>query len=405
MQSSNYTFVITQTSILMIDLVTYEQRIVDAMSCPRLYNKVTTLIQTDDLAAAYELMANKTDEVVDVDAIRAECMSAIIETRTRGRFTMEGWTNGDNSREWKVSYTPSTGGERMYIHGTFFERILAAFDDDGVMEVMEKFLVAAESNPYSNIAPVDLFEFLAVNSHPITTDGHFLAFKIVRNDLYDLHSGTVYHGIGTEVALDPKDVDFNRSVTCSTGLHFCSKDYLPQYGGFFGRSEPAAVLVVKISPSEVAAFPRDYNNAKGRAVKYTVVARLPERDCRAAIEAITSLHIIDDSDIANICMNAQIQSRNTVTAAKTERSVLAFANEVDTTVTNEVNKRVTAAGPVPTIAHVGWIVMSHYVTQNAAIPIQCVANAKSRAEARVIAKRYNEDFATDTLVYRVWDNR
>lgn len=403
MHSNNYTFVVTKTNILMLDRSTYEQRIVDAMSCPRLYNKVTNLIQANDLAAAYELMANKTDEVIDVNAIRAECLSAIIETRTHGRFTMEGWTSGDDSREWKVSYTPSTGGERMYIHGTFFQRILAAFDDDAVMEVMEKFLVAAESNPYSTIAPVDLFEFLAVNNHPITTDGHFLAFKIVRNDLYDLHSGTVYHEIGSEVALDPKDVDFNRSVTCSTGLHFCSKDYLPQYGGFFGRSESAAVLVVKISPSEVAAFPRDYKNAKGRAVKYTVVARLPEHDCKAAIDAITSLHIIDESDIVNICMNAQAQSRNTVTAAKTEQSMIAFTNKVDVTVTDEVNKRVAAAGPVPTIAHVGWVVMSHSVTQN--LPIQCVANAKSRAEARVIAKRYNDDFATDTLVYRVWDNR
>lgn len=403
MGSTAFTYVITSTNILMMSIDTYEQRIVDAMTCPRLYNRVANAIRSGDLDIAFEIMANREDETIDVDKIRAECVATITESRTNGRFTVESWTVGQEEAEWKVSYVPSGSVEPMYIHGKFFERILASFDDDCAMESLNRFLDAAESNPYTNIAPVDLFEFLAVNNHPITTDGHFLSFKIVRQDLYDLYTGKVYHGIGTEVALDPSEVNFNRSVTCSSGLHFCSKDYLPSYGGFYGRNEDSAVLIVKISPAEVAAFPRDYNNAKGRAVKYTVVAQMPAGEYTRIIESITSHHIIDEKDIVHICINAKMESNANRNIGDVKQAAAKFVQDVEQAAVKQFNELVAAAGPVPTIAHVGWIVMAYNTATKA--NIRCVANAGSRAAARAIAARYNEDFRTDSVGYRVWDNR
>jgi len=69
----------------------------------------------------------------------------------------------------------------------------------------------------------------------------------------------------------PRDkVDNDRNRTCSTGLHFCSKTYLPAFGGSSGYR----VMIVKVSPEDVVAIPSDYKNAKGRACKYEVVGEI-----------------------------------------------------------------------------------------------------------------------------------
>ena len=65
------------------------------------------------------------------------------------------------------------------------------------------------------------------------------------------------------------DVDDNRDNTCSTGLHFCSKDYLNSFGG-------ARTVIVKINPRDVVSIPSDYNQTKGRACRYEVVGEIDQ---------------------------------------------------------------------------------------------------------------------------------
>jgi hypothetical protein len=100
---------------------------------------------------------------------------------------------------------------------------------------------------------------------PITRDGCFLAFKSVRSDYFDHHSGKFNNSPGNRVSMPEDEVNTNRDETCSRGLHFCSYDYLNMYGGS-GRT-----IIVKVNPRHVMAIPRDYGFQKGRASEYLVV--------------------------------------------------------------------------------------------------------------------------------------
>jgi hypothetical protein len=125
------------------------------------------------------------------------------------------------------------------------------------------------TNP-SKRAVDELYGFLEKNSLPITPDGHFLAYKKVRNDYLDIHSGTMDNSVGKIVEMERNEVDDNKDRTCSSGLHFCSQDYLPH----FGNGSDNRVVILKINPRDVVSIPSDYNNAKGRACRYEVVGEI-----------------------------------------------------------------------------------------------------------------------------------
>ena len=108
----------------------------------------------------------------------------------------------------------------------------------------------------------------------ITEDGHFLAYKRVRNNYTDLHSGRFDNTVGSNPAMLRNDVDDNRDRTCSRGLHFCAKHYLPSFGAGTGNR----VMVVKVNPADVVSIPSDYNNAKGRTWTYEVVGEVGSDD-------------------------------------------------------------------------------------------------------------------------------
>lgn len=410
MSDQRFNYVVTDSSIWVFDLDTYDEVVIDATCNPRLYVQARDAIRARDYASVFGMHSNKASNVVDLQQVISDCTTSMVTARTNGRFTLQGWTTQSDDQdptesEWRLSYVPKNGSAPVCcVSGKFFDRVLSAFNDPHVLQVMEKFLDNVECNEYTSIAPVDLFEFLAVNNHPITTDGEFLAFKIVRSDLYDFHTASIYHGIGDVISLDPSEVDFNRQHTCSSGLHFCSKDYLPQYGGFFGKSDESTILVLKINPRDVAAFPRDYNNAKGRAVRYQVVAQISPTMYNEVISTLTQLEVVDVDDISRIVSEAAWKSSKTVAANRSGSQLRAeFNNDVQQAVNDAVNGAAIAVGPVPTIPHIGWVVIS--TRAKTGETIQCVGNATSRAQAREIAKKFNSDYGSDTVVYRVWDNR
>ena len=100
----------------------------------------------------------------------------------------------------------------------------------------------------------------------------FLAFKNVRNDYRDIHSGNFDNSIGQVCEMPRNGVDEDKDRTCSAGLHFCSIEYLPH----FSDSNGGHTMIVKINPRDVVAIPADYNNTKGRTCKYEVVAEYKE---------------------------------------------------------------------------------------------------------------------------------
>lgn len=130
------------------------------------------------------------------------------------------------------------------------------------------FLENLLSNP-SQDSINETYLFLEHNDLPITEDGHFLAYKAVRYDFMDCHSGTFDNSPGKTVEMPREGVNPNRHETCSTGLHFCSRSYIGIYSGGSNR-----LVVVKINPRDVVSIPSDYNNAKGRCCKYVVLEEI-----------------------------------------------------------------------------------------------------------------------------------
>jgi hypothetical protein len=146
------------------------------------------------------------------------------------------------------------------------DRILAFIKEGLPFDPMVKFLENLLGNPSRN-AVQELYLFLEDNMLPITPDGHFLAYKKVREDYRDIHSGQFDNSVGQVCEMPRNEVCDIRDRTCSSGLHFCSKEYLPCFGSCRGNR----VVIVKINPADVVSIPSDYNNAKGRTARYEVI--------------------------------------------------------------------------------------------------------------------------------------
>jgi len=145
-------------------------------------------------------------------------------------------------------------------------RMIQMLQDGFPIEPMVNFMENLYKNP-SHRAVTELYGFLEKNNLPITPDGHFLAYKKVRANFLDVHSGTMDNSVGQIVEMERHEVNDNKDQTCSTGLHFCGMSYLNSFGG-------DRTVIVKVNPADVVSIPSDYNEAKGRACRYEVIGEL-----------------------------------------------------------------------------------------------------------------------------------
>ena len=169
-------------------------------------------------------------------------------------------------------YVSIVGGDVFWkgqpFHNALATRMIEMYQDGFPIDPMIRFMENLMNNP-SKRSVDQVYGFLEKNKLPITEDGYFLAYKRVREDYKDIHSGTFDNSIGQVVSMDRNLVDDNPDSHCSTGLHFCSETYL----GSFGNSHQP-VMILKINPADVVSIPTDYDGAKGRCMKYEVVAQV-----------------------------------------------------------------------------------------------------------------------------------
>jgi roadblock/LC7 domain-containing protein len=178
----------------------------------------------------------------------------------------------------------SVQGEALFwkgeeLHSTLAMRMIRMLQEGFPVEPMVAFMENLMQNP-SKRAVTELYGFLEKNQLPITPDGHFLAYKKVKGDFTDCHTGKMDNSVGMIVEMERNRVDDDKNVTCSTGLHFCGMSYLSHFGG-------ARTVIVKINPRDVVSIPTDYNEAKGRACRYEVIGELgvnPEEAFTAPVQ-------------------------------------------------------------------------------------------------------------------------
>jgi hypothetical protein len=157
------------------------------------------------------------------------------------------------------------------VHNLLTKRVISFMQQDLPFKPLLNFLYNLMENP-SYRAVNELYDFLDVGELPITEDGYFLAFKNVRADYKDIHSGSFDNSVGSICEMPRYKVDEDKDRTCSSGLHFCSINYLPH----FSDSNGGHTMIVKINPKDVVSIPADYNNTKGRCSRYEVIGEYTE---------------------------------------------------------------------------------------------------------------------------------
>lgn len=145
-------------------------------------------------------------------------------------------------------------------------RLLAFVRDKLPIGPLKLFLTKLYSNP-SHASIQALYDFLEHKNLPITEDGDFLAYKAVRDNYKDKHSGTIDNHVGAVVEMPRNAVDDERDNHCSAGLHAGAMEYV---SGFKGPND--IILIVKINPADVVSVPKDCNCTKLRCCRYEVVA-------------------------------------------------------------------------------------------------------------------------------------
>lgn len=126
------------------------------------------------------------------------------------------------------------------------------------------FLDLCQANPNQESVK-DLFAFLEHNNISITEDGHFVAYKRVRDDFKDHQTASLDYSVGKEVSMPREDVCHDRTKTCAEGLHVAAY----RYADTMYTNGP--MIEVKVSPYDVCAVPEDYNNEKMRVCKLHVL--------------------------------------------------------------------------------------------------------------------------------------
>jgi hypothetical protein len=149
------------------------------------------------------------------------------------------------------------------------QKILSFMEQDLPHEPLIAFAKKLGENP-SNRSVQQLYTFLEKNNHPITDSGNFIAYKKVRDNWFDCHSGTFDNSPGKVIKMPRNQVDENPNQTCSHGLHVANWSYAHSFyaGG--------KMLQVEVNPKDVVAVPTDYNNAKMRVCEYKVIGEVSE---------------------------------------------------------------------------------------------------------------------------------
>lgn len=158
------------------------------------------------------------------------------------------------------------------VDSSLTRRIVAMLKEGKKVNAMLKFMDNLFKNP-DQASINELYDWLMQCNMPITDDGCFMAYKAVRSDYKDKHSGTMDNSVGAVPMMPRKAVDPDRRNECSRGLHFCSLNYVKSFYGSGDR-----LLGVKVNPKDVVSIPKDYNYSKGRAWRYEIILEVADKD-------------------------------------------------------------------------------------------------------------------------------
>lgn len=144
-------------------------------------------------------------------------------------------------------------------------RILDAIENKYSVNYLLNFYENAKENPDQRSID-ELYMFLQHKNIPIDDDGYILAYKSIRSNWTDWHTGTVTNKIGQTPTMPRDYVNDDRYIGCSKGYHAGSLEYAQSFGG-----NDKIIVIVKINPKDVVSVPIDCSFQKMRVCSYEVV--------------------------------------------------------------------------------------------------------------------------------------
>lgn len=153
------------------------------------------------------------------------------------------------------------------VHNAVCEKILEFMREQFSIDPLVKFLEKLMLNP-SHHSVNSLYEFLDRHGIVIDEDGDILAYKKVKDDFKDYHSGSLDNSVGQVVSLPRNKISDDPSHHCHFGLHcgaltYARDEFHPGQG---------QIVVVKVNPSNVVSVPNDHNCRKMRVCEYKVIS-------------------------------------------------------------------------------------------------------------------------------------
>lgn len=192
-------------------------------------------------------------EKADVEDIRALLdPKRMIEVVSKGRLVARGDVVYDKVKGRDL---PKAVADRLQ------QAISAGKDTEPVFRFWERL----SQNP-SHRSIEGCLTFLDHLGIPITSDGRFLAYKSVRKDLKDHHTGTFENSPGKVLVIDRSLVSDDPRTACHEGFHVGSLQYASSFGDADRR-----LVICRVDPKNVVCVPYDSSAQKMRVCEYEVV--------------------------------------------------------------------------------------------------------------------------------------
>lgn len=154
----------------------------------------------------------------------------------------------------------------MPLHTLDAQRILESLGKGADVTHIFKFVLRLQNNP-SRRAVTELYKFLEHKHLGISNNGNLIAYKAVRNNYTDKHTGSFDNSIGNVLEMPRNQVDDDKDNGCSYGFHAGSLKYATEFASGNDR-----VVLVEIDPADVVSIPTDCEFQKLRTCKYKVIS-------------------------------------------------------------------------------------------------------------------------------------
>jgi len=171
--------------------------------------------------------------------------------------SVENWLEGEFTFKGETLYYKTEK-----VDSTFAQRAREAAAAGISAKPLLRFWARLQENP-SFRSVQQLWSFMSHAGIPITEDGCFLAYKGVRNNFMDEHTGTVCNKPGTSHRMARNKISDDPQVPCHYGYHVGSTSYATSFG--------SKTVICKVSPTDVVCVPYDHSQQKMRVCSYGVI--------------------------------------------------------------------------------------------------------------------------------------